>query len=71
MGFRVWGSGGTEFGGQWGQVLGVGDTARTDPTVSPCWQRAALDLDNVYMKYMLMVAVLVLGHLVVRRFFTP
>ncbi|KAM4759689.1 bcl-2 homologous antagonist/killer isoform 5-T5 [Cyanocitta cristata] len=31
---------------------------------------AALDLDNVYMKYMLIAAVVVLGHLVVQRFFT-
>uniref|UniRef100_A0A8C3KH66 Bcl-2 homologous antagonist/killer n=1 Tax=Calidris pygmaea TaxID=425635 RepID=A0A8C3KH66_9CHAR len=33
---------------------------------------AALDLDNVYMKYMLVVVALVMvGHLVVRRFFRP
>ncbi|XP_005026887.2 bcl-2 homologous antagonist/killer [Anas platyrhynchos] len=33
---------------------------------------AALDLDNVYMKYMLAVVALVMvGHLVVRRFFRP
>ncbi|XP_030329389.1 bcl-2 homologous antagonist/killer [Strigops habroptila] len=33
---------------------------------------AALDLDNVYMKYMLVVVALVMvGHLVVRRFFKP
>ncbi|KFP89772.1 Bcl-2 homologous antagonist/killer, partial [Apaloderma vittatum] len=32
---------------------------------------AALDLDNVYMKYMLVVALVVVGHLVVRRFFRP
>uniref|UniRef100_A0A8V1A4U2 Bcl-2 homologous antagonist/killer n=1 Tax=Gallus gallus TaxID=9031 RepID=A0A8V1A4U2_CHICK len=33
---------------------------------------AALDLDNVYMKYMLVVLALVMvGHLVVRRFFRP
>ncbi|XP_068852003.1 bcl-2 homologous antagonist/killer isoform X2 [Aphelocoma coerulescens] len=31
---------------------------------------AALDLDNVYMKYVLIAAVVVLGHLVVQRFFT-
>ncbi|XP_031989127.1 bcl-2 homologous antagonist/killer [Corvus moneduloides] len=31
---------------------------------------AALDLDNVYMKYMLIAAVVALGHLVVQRFFT-
>ncbi|KFP84183.1 Bcl-2 homologous antagonist/killer, partial [Acanthisitta chloris] len=30
---------------------------------------AALDLDNVYMKYMVVVALIVVGHLVVRRFF--
>ncbi|XP_029818371.1 bcl-2 homologous antagonist/killer [Manacus vitellinus] len=30
---------------------------------------AALDLDNVYMKYMLVVTLIVVGHLVVRRFF--
>ncbi|KFO55006.1 Bcl-2 homologous antagonist/killer, partial [Corvus brachyrhynchos] len=53
-GVRFWGSG---FGG-W-----------TDPTMSPLWQVAALDLDNVYMKYMLIAAVVVLGHLVVQRFF--
>ncbi|XP_009325676.1 PREDICTED: bcl-2 homologous antagonist/killer [Pygoscelis adeliae] len=33
---------------------------------------AVLDLDNVYMKYMLVVVALVMvGHLVVRRFFRP
>ncbi|XP_050182827.1 bcl-2 homologous antagonist/killer isoform X1 [Myiozetetes cayanensis] len=32
---------------------------------------AALDLDNVYMKYMLVVALVVVGHLVLRRFFRP
>ncbi|XP_009463974.1 PREDICTED: bcl-2 homologous antagonist/killer [Nipponia nippon] len=33
---------------------------------------AALELDNVYMKYMLVVVALVMvGHLVVRRFFRP
>ncbi|KFV19696.1 Bcl-2 homologous antagonist/killer, partial [Tauraco erythrolophus] len=33
---------------------------------------AALELDNVYMKYMLVVvALVVVGHLVVRRFFRP
>lgn len=33
---------------------------------------AALELDNVYMKYMLVVVTLVMvGHLVVRRFFRP
>ncbi|KAM6041155.1 bcl-2 homologous antagonist/killer [Theristicus caerulescens] len=33
---------------------------------------AALDLDNVYMKYMMVVVALVMvGHLVVRRFFRP
>ncbi|XP_039238254.1 bcl-2 homologous antagonist/killer, partial [Pipra filicauda] len=30
---------------------------------------AVLDLDNVYMKYMLVVALVVVGHLLVRRFF--
>jgi len=40
------------------------------PSVSR--QVAALDLDNVYMKYMLVVLALVMvGHLVVRRFFRP
>lgn len=40
-------------------------------SVSLC-QVAALDLDNVYMKYMLAVLALVMvGHLVVRRFFRP
>lgn len=35
-------------------------------------QVAALELDNVYMKYMLVVVALVMvGHLVVRRFFRP
>ncbi|XP_039941819.1 bcl-2 homologous antagonist/killer [Hirundo rustica] len=31
--------------------------------------RAVLDLDNVYVKYVLVAAVVVLGHLAVRRFF--
>ncbi|KFW76652.1 Bcl-2 homologous antagonist/killer, partial [Manacus vitellinus] len=44
--------------------------APAGPTLvsAPC-QVAALDLDNVYMKYMLVVTLIVVGHLVVRRFF--
>uniref|UniRef100_A0A8D2MES8 Uncharacterized protein n=1 Tax=Zonotrichia albicollis TaxID=44394 RepID=A0A8D2MES8_ZONAL len=43
----------------------------TDPPVSPPWQEAVQNLDNVYVKYLLVVAVVVvLGHLVLRRFFT-
>ncbi|XP_053819664.1 bcl-2 homologous antagonist/killer isoform X3 [Vidua chalybeata] len=34
------------------------------------WE-AVQNLDNVYMKYMLVAAVAVLGYLVLRRFFTP
>nr|XP_005492896.1 bcl-2 homologous antagonist/killer [Zonotrichia albicollis] len=45
--------------------------SRTDPPVSPPWQEAVQNLDNVYVKYLLVVAVVVvLGHLVLRRFFT-
>uniref|UniRef100_A0A8C5UAW6 Bcl-2 Bcl-2 homology region 1-3 domain-containing protein n=1 Tax=Malurus cyaneus samueli TaxID=2593467 RepID=A0A8C5UAW6_9PASS len=55
--------------GQGGQGDSLGQRV-TDPSV-PSPQVAALDLDNVYVKYVLVMAVVVLGHLAVRRFFTP
>ncbi|OWK51756.1 hypothetical protein RLOC_00004674 [Lonchura striata] len=45
--------------------------SRTDPAVSPPWQEAVKTLDNVYMKYVLVAAVVALGYLVLRRFFNP
>ncbi|XP_017582639.1 PREDICTED: bcl-2 homologous antagonist/killer [Corvus brachyrhynchos] len=53
-------------GGQEGESLGV----KVAGFGGQGFRVAALDLDNVYMKYMLIAAVVVLGHLVVQRFFT-